>query len=46
MAELNKGMWNLALKPLKTYLNYNNAYGKQTLRMVTYLEGQPTNKVT
>ena len=39
-------MWHLAIQTLKTYLNYQNAYGHLTWQGCDLLKGALTQKVT
>ena len=47
MADLSKGLWNLALQPRKTYLHFSNAFGHQTQQGGNFYCGVAgTNNVT
>ena len=46
MADLSKGMWDIALQPLETYFYYHNDYGHHTWQGSDLPWGAPTHKIS
>ena len=46
MADLSKGMWDIALQPLETYFCYHNDYGHHTWQGSDLPSGAPTHKIS